>query len=142
MRLSAEGRAFAEAHRVARLATSGRDGAPHVVPICYAVEGAGLYFVVDEKPKASTRLRRMRNLEENPRAAVVIDDYDDDWRHLAYLLLRGTAARVADEQEYQRVLALLRERYRPYVEMPLAMPRNPMIRIAIDSEHFWRMPPP
>jgi len=137
MTLSAAALAFAEAHRLAHLATCGGDGQPHVVPICYAVEAAALHFVVDEKPKASKRLRRLRNLEENPRAAVVIDDYDDEWRRLAYLLLRGTASVVRDPGEYQRVVALLRARYGPYRAMPLAMVDNPLVRIAIESEHFW-----
>src|SRR6185369_15290294 len=62
---TAEARRFLEAHRVGHLATSGADGAPHVVPLCYAVDDSALYFVADEKPKrrpAPTRRRRGRRL--------------------------------------------------------------------------------
>lgn len=140
MSLTEDERAFAEAHRVAHLATADATGVPHVVPLCYAMDGDCLYFVVDEKPKATRRnLKRLRNLAENPRAAVVIDDYDDGWQRLAYLLLQGPAAIVDDPAEYERILALLRQRYRPYVSMPLAMERNPMVRVHIERTHFWHI---
>src|SRR5215471_3568538 len=99
---------FVLAHSVARLATSGRDGQPHVIPFCYAFDGERFYFVVDEKPKRQTGkpLKRIRNILENPRIALVIDDYADDWTQLAYVLVNGTAVLVEDENEYGRALAL------------------------------------
>lgn len=139
MSLSESERAFAEAHRVAHLATADAGGAPHVVPLCFALERDCLYFVVDEKPKATRRgLKRLRNLSENPRAAIVIDDYDDDWTRLAYLLVQGSTSLVEEAEEYQRVVGLLRQRYRPYESMALTMARNPMVRVRIEKTHFWR----
>ena len=139
MSLTDEQRAFADSHRVARLATSGAGGEPHVIPICYALDGERFYFVVDEKPKATrSGLKRLRNLIENPRAAIVVDDYDDDWARLAYLLVRGPASIVGDDAEYERVLALLRSRYRPYASMPLRRETHPMVRIDAEHVHFWR----
>ena len=44
--------------RVARLATVDPDGRPHVVPICFALDGDTLYTAVDEKPKSTRRLIR------------------------------------------------------------------------------------
>ena len=140
MSLTESERAFAEAHRVARLATADAGGAPHVVPICFAVEGDCVYFVVDEKPKATkTGLKRLRNLAANPRAAIVIDDYDDDWHALAYLLVRGPAAVVEDASEYDRILDLLRRRYRQYVAMPLRRETHPLVRVRAEQVHFWQM---
>ena len=140
MILSESQRAFADQRRVARLATADARGAPHAVPVCYAIDGDSLYFVVDEKPKATkSGLKRLRNLAANPRAAVVIDDYDDDWKRLAYLLIQGTAGLVDDAVEFDRVLALLRRRYRQYAAMELAMHRNPMVRLRIERVHFWKM---
>ena len=52
--------------RVARLATVDPDGRPHVVPICFALEGDVLYTAVDEKPKRTRALQRLRNIEANP----------------------------------------------------------------------------
>jgi PPOX class probable F420-dependent enzyme len=132
-------RAFAESHRLARLATADAAGAPHVVPICYAVDGDRLYFVVDEKPKASRDLKRLRNLSQKPRAAVVIDDYDDDWERLAYLLLQGHADIVTDASEYERVLRLLRGRYRQYLGMNLRQATHPMVRLQVEKSHLWQI---
>jgi len=137
--VSDEERAFAERHRVAHLATADAAGAPHVIPICYAVVGDVFYFVVDEKPKRTrTELKRLRNIAVNPRVALVIDDYDEDWTQLAYLLVRGRAAVVEEGAEYATVLAALRQRYPQYRAMPLAPDTHPMVRIVPEHRHFWR----
>ena len=75
---TAEARRFLEAHRVGHLATAGANGAPHVVPVCYAIDDGGLYFVADLKPKhgAARDMLRLRNLRANPRAAVVVYCWD------------------------------------------------------------------
>src|SRR5213080_3442664 len=95
---SEEARRFLETHRVGHLATAGADGAPHVVPVCYALDDAALYFIADEKPKrrAPRELQRLKNLRENARAALVVDDYDEDWSRLAWVLVRGTASVLSE----------------------------------------------
>jgi len=139
MSLSDDERAFAERHRVAHLATADATGAPHVIPICYALVNEAFYFVIDEKPKRTrTGLKRLRNIAANPQVALVIDDYDDDWSRLAYLLVHGEASRVSDRNEYTRVLAALRERYLQYRAMPLTFDTHPMIAVAPHRTHLWR----
>ncbi len=132
-------RRFILSHVVARLATASKAGQPHVIPFCYAFDGARFYFVVDEKPKRQTGkpLKRVRNILENPQVALVIDDYADDWTQLAYVLVSGTAALVEDESEYARALTLLRERYPQYRLMDLSFARNPMVRITPTNVHAW-----
>src|SRR6187549_1982884 len=100
--------AFLQAQRAGRLATATSDGAPHVIPVCYACDGASLYIALDAKPKrvAPERLRRIRNILENPRVALVIDRYSDDWSELAYLLIQGIAALVRPgDAEHSRAVA-------------------------------------
>ena len=139
MTLSVDERAFAERHRVAHLATADATAAPHVIPICYALVGDVFYFVVDEKPKRTrTGLKRLRNIAENPHVALVIDDYDDDWSRLAYLLVRGRAAVVSEKAEYDTVLAVLRARYPQYHAMRLSFETHPLVRIVPELRHFWR----
>ena len=142
MTLSEADRVFAERHRVAHLATADATGAPHVVPICYALVDDAFYFVVDEKPKRTrTGLKRLRNIAMNPQVALVIDDYDADWTRLAYLLVRGRAAPVDDQAEYAMVLAALRQRYPQYRVMPLAPETHPMVRIVPAHRHLWHATP-
>jgi len=100
-------RALLDRSRIGHLATADRQLRPHVVPFCYAREDDRLYFVVDEKPKqAGKRLKRLRNIAENPAVALVVDVYDEDWRRLEYALVRGTAEIVTRPEEFQRALAL------------------------------------
>lgn len=140
MNLSDEARRFVTSHRVAHLATAAADGTPHVVPVCYVLEGDQVYFVVDEKPKRTRfGLRRLRNILENRRVALLVDEYDDDWSRLAYVLMHGRAALVGDRAEYERVLALLRARYAQYLRMSLRPETNPMVRITVERVHQWRM---
>lgn len=142
MILSADARTFSADHRIAHLATADRTGAPHVIPICYAVVGDAFYVVIDEKPKRSrTGLKRLRNIRDNAHVALVIDEYHDDWAHLAYLLVEGLAVVVQDEREFATALHALRERYPQYRSMPLAFATHPMIRITPQREHLWRATP-
>ena len=138
---SPEARAFLERHRVGHVATAGADGAPHVLPVCYALDASALYFVADEKPKRrpARRLQRLVNLRENPRVALVVDDYDDDWTRLAWLLVRGPASVVSAPTMHARALALLRTRYPQYAAMALDDPeRNPVVRIEPERVTMWR----
>jgi PPOX class probable F420-dependent enzyme len=120
--------------RVARLATVGRDGRPHVVPICFVLEGSTLYTAVDEKPKRTRRLRRLQNIEANPAVEVVIDHYEDDWSRLWWVRLRGTARIVEDP----RAVELLAAKYPQYRERP---PAGPVIAIEIEERSEWTSSP-
>lgn len=116
--------AFLQAQRVGRLATADAQGMPHVVPVCYAyaAERAALYIVLDAKPKRvpPQGLKRVRNLLENPQAALVVDRYGEDWSELAFVMLRGPAALLpADDAEQPQAIALLRARYPQYRTMPI-----------------------
>lgn len=139
MPLSDEACAFLDCHPVARLATADAGGAPHVVPVCFARIEQRLYFVADDKRKrrGPRALRRLANLAANPRAALVVDDYDDDWTRLAFLLIHLDAVPVVDPAEYEAGLAALRTRYPAYRTMPLALDTHPMIRLVPRRWHLW-----
>ncbi len=129
-------REFLIAERVARMATAGKSGEPHVIPICFWFDGARFYFAIDEKPKSRSglALKRMRNIAENPRVAIIVDHYEDDWSHLAYVMIRGSAQVVDDNEEYMLALRNLRDKYRT---MPLSPDRNPIVRITPDRVNTW-----
>jgi len=121
-----------ETARVARLATVAQDGSPHVVPICFALEGDMLYTVVDEKPKSTRRLRRLANIETNPQVEVVVDHWDEDWSRLWWVRLSGTA-RIVDHDA--RALELLQAKYEQYRDAP---PAGPFVVVAVESRSEWR----
>ncbi len=120
LELSPAVRAFVEAQRVARLATVDPAGTPHIVPICFVLLGGRCYSVVDEKPKRSARLQRLRNIEEHGAATLLCDVYSDDWERLAWAMLR-CRAEVLDEGDdgYADAIEALREKYPQYRAMAL-----------------------
>jgi PPOX class probable F420-dependent enzyme len=121
--------------RVARLATVGPDGRPHVVPICFALDGDTLYTAVDEKPKSTRALRRLANIEANPSVEVVIDHWDEDWSRLWWVRLSGSARVV---ERHARGLELLVAKYPQYGDTP---PAGPFVVIAVEARREWRAEP-
>ena len=122
---------------VARLATADASGAPHVIPVCYVFNGRIIYSVLDRKPKnvALARLRRVRNILDNPRVSLVVDHYEDDWQSLGYLLITGYAELLVDGSERVEAVKLLREKYHQYRSMDVD--QNPVIKLTPDRIIGW-----
>ena len=134
--LSSPERRFVDSRRVAHLATADRRARPHLVPVCYAVIGTCLYISVDEKPKRTDiPLKRLRNIQANPRVAVTVDRWDEDWTRLAWIMLRGEAEILPDGAEHDAAQAALRARYSQYLRMDLAP--LPVIAVRIRSALAW-----
>ncbi len=130
-------RNFLARSRVGHLATADATGAPHVVPVCYAVEEAALYITIDEKPKRETSrpLKRLANIRQNPQIAICVDRYDEDWTRLGWVLLRGLAEILSDGAEHDRAQALLRGRYPQYRAMRIET--LPVIALRIARVTAW-----
>ena len=108
--------------RVARLATVGEDGAPHVVPVTFAIDGDRIVTAVDAKPKRGAPLRRLANIRADPRVSLLADEYDDDWGKLWWVRADGEARIVEEDPGLGRALALLRARYPQYATVALIGP--------------------
>ena len=115
---------------VARLATA--DGArPHIVPVVFCVQDGDLYIPVDGKPKASVRLRRLRNIERNPAVALLIDEYAHDWSKLRWVRVDGLAEIVATQA---RVRAALESKYPQYEHIDVG---SEAIRVTVQRVRSW-----
>lgn len=104
--------------RVARLATASAAGQPHCVPVCFVFCGDQFVIALDEKPKRVEvlRLKRVRNILENPQVSLVIDHYEEDWSRLNFVMIEGRAQlRALTEVE----LSSLRGKYPQYESMQL-----------------------
>jgi PPOX class probable F420-dependent enzyme len=77
--------------RRAVFSTLDRFGRPHAVPVCFAVVGGELVSAIDHKPKSDRRPARLANVERNPAAAMLFDRWNEDWRRLGWVLVRGDA---------------------------------------------------
>jgi PPOX class probable F420-dependent enzyme len=122
---------------VARLVTLAVDGRPAPVPIVFARSFAELYSPIDGKPKRGTELARERNLRADPRVALLLDHYEDDWERLWWLRIDGRAALVPSA-EHPRALEALRAKYPQYARVPLAHGEPRLLRIAIERVSSWR----
>lgn len=101
----------------ATLATLNRTGAADLVPVCFAIVGDRLAIPIDSvKPKGSTALGRIRNLERDPRATLLAECWDaDDWGRLWWVRLSLRHVSTASPKPDELVEAL-RDRYQQYRE--------------------------
>jgi PPOX class probable F420-dependent enzyme len=124
---------------VARLATAGPDGRPHLVPVTIVLDsqpgqGDRIYTAVDAKPKTTSNLQRLRNIRANPQVAVLADHYQPDWAGLWWVRADGHATIVAEPAAMAPALALLAGRYPQYQQQP---PAGPVIRIQVTRWAGW-----
>ncbi|MEX0789469.1 MAG: TIGR03668 family PPOX class F420-dependent oxidoreductase [Actinomycetota bacterium] len=124
--------------RVARLATVRPDGTPHVVPITFVLDGDLIFSAVDHKPKKTADLQRLKNLEANPVASVIVDHYDDDWSFLWWARADGSARVVQRGPVHERAVDRLVEKYAPYRTY---RPTGAVLVVAIDRWSSWSANP-
>jgi PPOX class probable F420-dependent enzyme len=120
--------------RVARLATVRPDGRPHVVAVTFVFDSRTLVTAVDHKPKTTTSLQRLRNIEAHPVASVLVDHYDDDWSQLWWVRADGSARVVPDGPERQEAVDRLTVKYPQYREDP---PDGPVIVVTVEHWSSW-----
>jgi PPOX class probable F420-dependent enzyme len=120
--------------RVARLATVDARGHPHIVVTTFALSGTQVYLVVDEKPKSTRDLKRLRNIRANPAVSLLADHYDEDWTELWWVRADGRAEVVEAPELAVEAIDLLAERYPQY---RASRPRGPVIAVTVDTWTGW-----
>jgi PPOX class probable F420-dependent enzyme len=123
--------------RVARLATVAPGGLPHLVPVVFAVaadNGDVVYTAVDAKPKTTRRLRRLANIDSNPRVSLLVDHYADDWTQLWWVRVDGVATVHTDGDALELGRLLLRAKYPQYQSVSLD---GPVIEVAVRRWSSW-----
>ncbi len=124
------------------MATVRPDGRPHVVPFVFALVQDGdavrLYWAVDEKPKRTPNVQRLRNLEHEAAVEVVVDGYEEDWERLWWVRASGTGRVVEAAAERQVAVQALRSKYAQYFAAPLS---GAIVAIDIASISGWTSSP-
>lgn len=122
--------------RVARLATLGEEGRPHVVPVTFAVVGGTIWSAVDDvKPKTTQRLRRLANVAAHPAASFLVDYYDDsDWSELWWARADGLGRVVASLDDAPEARDALCARYPQYAARP---PAGPALAVDVKRWVGW-----
>jgi PPOX class probable F420-dependent enzyme len=119
---------------IARLATAGPGGRPHLVPVVFALHDGVVYTAVDTKPKTTQRLRRLINIEGNPQVSVLVDHYDEDWTQLWWVRADGIAAVHHDGSTMDAGRDLLRAKYAQYQSFSLT---GPVIAVTVQHWSSW-----
>ncbi len=127
---------------VARLATIGVDGRPHLVPIVFASLGECLWSPVDGKPKTGGELARVRNIRSRPDVSLLLDHYTSDWRHLWWIRIEATGRVVQPEvpQEdagFQAALEALAQKYPQYEEVALVLTPPTLLAFDVLQIRSW-----
>jgi PPOX class probable F420-dependent enzyme len=126
-------RRFATA-RVATLATVDSTGAPHLVPVTFAVEADTVWSAVDAKPKRSPHLRRLANIRGESRVSLLVQHWDEDWAALWWVRAVGLASVDERPATVSRIAGLLRQKYQQYGEVDVT---GPVIEIVVRRWHGW-----
>lgn len=119
---------------VARMATVRPDGAPHVLPVTFAVVGSVIYTAVDDKPKRRRRLQRLTNVGAEPRCALLVDHYDQDWTALWWVRADGRAVVISRPGDAHEGIVALRDRYAQYQD---SAPAGPLMVVTVSRWAGW-----
>lgn len=91
-----------------RVATTGRNGVPHVVPVCHLLENGKISFAADKDSK------KVKNLRTHPQAAVEVDLYSEDWPRLAGPVITGPTTLIDRGPRLRKLRSLLYHKYPQY----------------------------
>jgi PPOX class probable F420-dependent enzyme len=112
--------------RVAHLATLSPDGSPHVVPVCPALDGDRVVVALGGGAK-------LANLRRDPRVALVVDDYVEDWDALRRVAVFGRAELVAEGPAWEHGRDLLYAKFAQYEPQAEIVPGETVVaEITID----------
>ena len=119
---------------VAVLTTVGADGAPHVVPVVFAVRDDVVFTAVDAKRKSTHRLRRLANIAAEPRVSLLVDHYEDEWSQLWWVRADGVAQVHEGGEAMATGYALLRAKYPQYNRIALD---GPVVTVTVHKWSHW-----
>ena len=92
--------------RIARLATVDSKSKPHLVPVVFAFDGEHYYIPIDKKtkqePSKPEKLKRVKNIQTNPNTALLIDEYNEDWTNLYFVMIQGRASLISNKKGEQQ----------------------------------------
>ena len=100
--------------RVARLATVDSECKPHLIPVVFVFDNYSYFIPIDEKTKRSRpeKLKRAKNIQQNSNVTLLIDDYNENWRKLYFIMIQGKASIIGGKQLEQNELLLLEKAHK------------------------------
>jgi PPOX class probable F420-dependent enzyme len=124
--------------RVGRLGLVDDEDAPRVLPVTFALAEGRIWSAIDQKPKRADEPARLRFLRRDPRVALTVDRYSDDWEALAWVQVLGSV-RIVEVSEGEAGLEALKEKYVQYRE---EAPPGPLLALEPERYLWWRAADP
>ena len=99
---------------VARLATVDSECKPHLIPVVFVFDNDCFFIPIDEKTKRSKpeNLKRVKNIRQNPNVALLIDEYNEDWTKLHFIMIQGKASIIGGKELEQNEQVLLQKEHK------------------------------
>jgi nitroimidazol reductase NimA-like FMN-containing flavoprotein (pyridoxamine 5'-phosphate oxidase superfamily) len=127
VKLSSKEIDFLKSNELCRFATASRKGEPHVVPVSYIWDQDYAYVVTDYGT------RKLKNLRENPHAAVLVDSSETQ----KLLLLSGPVEIIEKGEEYRRLYKLFCSKLSWVKRDPWREGEAPFIKVTPSFKAGW-----
>ena len=77
-----------------------------MIPVVFVFDNNCYFIPIDEKHKRSTpeKLRRTKNIRQNSNVVLLIDEYNEDWTKLYFIMIQGNALIIGGKKLEQKVL--------------------------------------
>ena len=125
-------RDFISLQRGLRIATVDKNGMPHNVPVCHVLEGDRIYFATGKKSK------KIKNLEENGKVALVCDEYSEIWSYLKGVFVQGKTRVISKGPEFRKLKKMLYQKYTLYeAEAPIEEENTVIVEIIPQNIVSW-----
>ena len=102
-----------------------------MVAVVFVTFDGGICIPIDGKRKSGRPLKRLVNIERNPRVSLLIDEYSDDWTKLRWVRCDGNAEVVLAEAG---LAAALTAKYPQYEQLDVGACA---IRIVVQRTQSW-----
>ena len=130
--------------RIGHLSTASSTLQPYVTPVVFIVQKNNIFVPLDNKPKTKNvkQLKRVKNIEENPKVSFLVDHYEEDWTNLWFVMIIGNAMLVEMNgktqelrKEFRKIHSMFLKKYSQYTKFSIG---NIYIKIRIDKTIYWK----
>jgi PPOX class probable F420-dependent enzyme len=91
----------------------------------FVFDGNHFFIPIDQKRKTvkPQRLKRIKNIQDNPNVALLIDEYSEEWTRLAFVMIQGKASIITSRTQgnihIREAYKKLMTKYRQYQKIGL-----------------------
>ena len=120
------------------LATAASNLQPYMTPAVFIIQNENVYVPLDEKPKtvSISELKRVKNIQENPKVCFLVHHYDEDWTKLWFVMITGYATLLdLTSEKLKTIHNKFLSKYSQYNKIGLG---NFYIRIRINKTAYWK----